>query len=387
MKKKIAIIGSTGSIGTTTLKIIDNNKKKFDVLLLSTNKNIKKLLFQANKFNVKNVIVTNKIAYEKIKKISKNRNIKIYNNYNSLEKIFISKVDYVMSSISGLDGLKPTIKIIKFTKNIAIANKETIICAWNLIKKELIKNNVNFFPVDSEHFSIWSLIKGNSINNIEEIYITASGGPFLNFSKEKLINISAKKAITHPNWPMGKKISIDSSNLINKVFEVIEARRIFDINYKKIKILIHPQSYLHGIIKFNNGITKLLVHDTDMKIPIYNSLYTNNLKISSNQIDLKKINNLNLEKPNIKKFKSLKLLKYIPNDISLYETALVSANDELVNHFLKGKIKYTEIIDYLFQIMKFKDILTLKRKKPKTVDQIMKLNEYVRLKTTYHCIK
>ena len=186
---------------------------------------------------------------------------------------------------------------------------------------------------------------------------------------------------------MGKKISIDSSNLINKVFEVIEARRIFDINYKKIKIFIHPQSYLHGIIKFNNGITKLLVHDTDMKIPIYNSLYTNNLKISSNQIDLKKINNLNLKKPNIKKFKSLKLLKYIPNDISLYETALVSANDELVNHFLKGKIKYTKIIDYLFQIMKFKDILTLKRKKPKSVDQIMKLNEYVRLKTTYHCIK
>ena len=207
MKKKIAIIGSTGSIGTTTLKIIDNNKKKFDVLLLSTNKNIKKLLYQANKFNVKNVIVSNKSAYEKIKKISKNRNIKIYNNYNSLEKIFRSKVDYVMSSISGLDGLKPTIQIIKFTKNIAIANKETIICAWNLIKKELIKNNVNFFPVDSEHFSIWSLINGNSINNIEEIYLTASGGPFLNFSKKKLINISAKKAITHPNWPMGKKLA------------------------------------------------------------------------------------------------------------------------------------------------------------------------------------
>ena len=186
---------------------------------------------------------------------------------------------------------------------------------------------------------------------------------------------------------MGKKISIDSSNLINKVFEVIEARRIFDINYKKIKVLIHPQSYLHGIIKFNNGITKLLVHDTDMKIPIYNSLFTDSLKISSKQIDLKKLNNFKLTKPNTTKFKSLRLLKYIPENISLYETALVSANDELANQFLKGKIKYTEIIDYLFKIMKFKDILKLKRKKPNTVDQILKLNEYVRLKTTYHCIK
>ena len=387
MKKKIAIIGSTGSIGTTTLEIINKNKKKFDVLLLSTNKNIKKLLYQVNKFNVKNVIVINKIAYKKTKKILKNKNIKIYNNFNSLDKIFKSKIDYVMSSISGLDGLKPTFQIIKFTKNIAIANKEAIICAWNLIKKELIKNNVNFIPVDSEHFSIWSLINGNEVNNIQEIYITASGGPFLNISKKKLTNIPPKKAINHPNWSMGKKISIDSSNLINKVFEVIEARRIFNIDYKKIKVLIHPQSYLHGIIKFNNGITKLLVHDTDMKIPIYNSLFTDNLKISSKQIDLKKINNFNLSKPNTRKFKSLRLLKYIPNDISLYETALVSANDELANQFLKGKIKYTEIIDYLFKIMKFKDILKLKRKKPNTVDQILKLNEYVRLKTTYHCIK
>ena len=383
----VGILGSTGSIGKSLIDLLKTQKKKYKITFLSTNKNINELLKQRKLFNVKNLIVTDKKAYEEISKKNKNKNIKIYNNFNSLDKIFKSKIDYVMSSISGLDGLKPTFQIIKFTKNIAIANKEAIICAWNLIKKELIKNNVNFIPVDSEHFSIWSLINGNEVNNIQEIYITASGGPFLNISKKKLTNIPPKKAINHPNWSMGKKISIDSSNLINKVFEVIEARRIFNIDYKKIKVLIHPQSYLHGIIKFNNGITKLLVHDTDMKIPIYNSLFTDNLKISSKQIDLKKINNFNLSKPNTRKFKSLRLLKYIPNDISLYETALVSANDELANQFLKGKIKYTEIIDYLFKIMKFKDILKLKRKKPNTVDQILKLNEYVRLKTTYHCIK
>ena len=179
-----------------------------------------------------------------------------------------------MSSITGLNGLLPTLKSIKHTKKILIANKESIICGWNLINKELKKYNTNFVPVDSEHFSIWSLLQNYNSNDIDKIFITASGGPFLKLPKKQFSNISVKKALNHPNWSMGKKITIDSATLMNKVFEVIEAKNIFNLSYGKISILTHPKSYLHAITKFKNGLTKLLLHDPDMKIPIYNSIYS-----------------------------------------------------------------------------------------------------------------
>ena len=166
-------------------------------------------------------------------------------------------------AISGLAGLESTINSISSTKNIAIANKESIICAWSLIEKKLARSKTNFIPVDSEHFSIWSLLQNESVNNVEKIIITASGGPFLNYKLNKLKNARSKDAIKHPNWNMGKKISIDSATLMNKVFEIIEAQRIFNIDIKKFEILIHPKSYIHSIIKFINGQIKILAHDTD----------------------------------------------------------------------------------------------------------------------------
>ena len=183
-----------------------------------------------------------------------------------------------MISIIGLDGLKPSLQLIKYSKNIAIVNKESIICGWNLIKKKLVKFKTNFIPIDSEHFSIYSLIQNKETKNIDKIFITASGGPFLKKTIRQLKYVKKKDALNHPNWKMGKKISIDSATMINKVYEIIEARNIFQIPYKKIEILIHPNSYIHCLIKFNNGLVKIIAHDTTMEIPIFNSLYNSSKK-------------------------------------------------------------------------------------------------------------
>ena len=387
MKKKIAILGSTGSIGKITLDIIRQNKNYFEIKLLSTNKNIKMLIRQAKLFNVKNLIVTSKIHYEILKKKNRNKNIKIYNNFLSFNKIFNSKLDYVMSSITGIAGLEPTIKIIKHTKSIGIANKETIICGWNLIIKQLKKNNTSFVPIDSEHFSIYSLNNGFVTSQIEKIFITASGGPFLNFNTKKLNMINPSKAVQHPNWKMGKKISVDSATLMNKVFEVIEAQRIFNLKKKFFEILIHPKSYLHSIIKYKNGTSKLLIHDTTMKIPIFNYVCRDlKHKLNTNKINFNVLNNLELQKPINKQFPLLKMLNRIPENISLFETILISANDELVENFLNGNIKFNQIHKILFKIVNLKEFKKFKYKKPKNLEQIIKLNKYVRLKTLNQCI-
>ena len=275
MKIEIAILGSTGSIGKTLLDIIKLDQKKFKIKLLTANKNYKTLLNQAKKFNVQNLIVTDSESFKKLKKLNKRNRLNIYNSYENFNKIFKKKIHYVMSSIVGVEGLEPTIKIIKFTKKIAIANKESIICGWNLIKKELKKNKTKFVPVDSEHFSIFKLINDTTNNRIKKIIITASGGPF--YKKKITKNITISDALKHPNWKMGKKITIDSSTMMNKVFEVIEAKKIFNIDLKKIKILINPNSYVHAIVVFNNGTIKILAHETKMEIPIYNSIYDKNI--------------------------------------------------------------------------------------------------------------
>jgi len=282
MKKKIGILGSTGSIGSSTVSIIQNNKKEFDVIFLSTNNNINKLYKQSIKLHPKAVIIFDKKKFFKYKKKFISKKIKVFNSFDKLKSSIIKKkIDYVMCAISGLSGLTSTINSISITKNIAIANKESIICAWSIIEKKLIKSKTKFIPVDSEHFSIWSLLQNESINSVEKIIITASGGPFLNYKLNKLKNVKPEKAIKHPNWRMGKKISIDSATLMNKVFEIIEAQRIFKIDIKKFEILIHPKSYIHSIVKFINGQIKILAHDTDMKIPIFNSIYRKKNKKNS----------------------------------------------------------------------------------------------------------
>ncbi len=382
MKTKIAILGSTGSIGKTLLDIIRKDRKNFEIILLTADKNFKLLLKQAREFKVKNLIITNKKKFDLIKNDTTKLNFNVYNNFENFSKIFTNKVDYTMSSITGINGLEPTLKIIKYSKRIAIANKESIICGWNLIKKELKKNNTDFIPVDSEHFSLWYGIQNLDINNIEKIFLTASGGPFNNLPLNKFKNITIAQALKHPNWKMGKKISIDSATMINKIYEVIEAKNIFNISYKKIEILIHPNSYVHAILKFDTGLTKIIVHDTTMQVPIFNTLYSNdNKKLKSKKIDIDTLNNLNFKKINTKRYPMIKLLNLLPSKHSLFETVVVSANDTLVQLFLDNKIKFTDIQKKLFNIINKKQFINYKNKSPKTIRDIVELNNYVRLKT------
>ena len=382
MKKKIAILGSTGSIGLTTLEIIGKNKKSFQIELLSTNKNIKKIRSQTKNFKVKNIIIHDEKTFNENKFFFKKLNINVYQNLKDFRKNFRKKLDYTMCAITGLDGLESTLEIIQSTKRIAIANKESIICGWSLIKKKLKKYKTKFIPIDSEHFSIFELIKNDKLENIRKIYITASGGPFLNINKSRLSKFIPKNAIKHPTWKMGKKISIDSSTLINKVYELIEAKKIFDLNYNKFEIIIQPTSYIHGVVVFNNGICKILSHPTSMKIPIYNSLLFNKkiLKISEN-FEFEKMNNLNFQKIDNKKFPVFEILKKLTNNDSLYETVLVTANDVLVELFLKKKIKFYDIYKLLNQILDLKEYKKYKILKPKNLSQINELSNNVRLKT------
>ena len=381
MKKKIAILGSTGSIGKTLFNILLKEKKNTEILLLTAHKSHKILLKQAKALNVKNLILTNKKDYEILKEKTKNSNIRVFNNFNKLDKVFKNKIDYVMSSILGINGLEPTIKIIKFTKKIAIANKESIICGWNLIQAQLQKNKTEFIPVDSEHFSIWYGLKNLKKNTLEKVILTASGGPFYKTSINNFKKIKVSDALKHPNWSMGKKISTDSATMINKVFEVMEARKIFDIDYQKIKILIHPKSYIHAILKFDNGLTNIIVHDTTMKVPIFNTIFLNdNRKLKTNKININILNNLNLNKVNPIQFPMTKLLNLLPNNHSLFETVIVAANDKLVELFLDKKIKFTDIQKKLFKIIKKKEFQKFKKKLPINIRDITNLNDYVRLK-------
>tara|TARA_B100000787_G_scaffold152096_1_gene125492 strand:- start:4288 stop:5451 length:1164 start_codon:yes stop_codon:yes gene_type:complete len=380
--QRIAILGSTGSIGTTLINILKKDKKNFKIELATTNKNYKRLINQIKLFNIKNVIVTDKKSFLTIKKILKNKKINIYNDFNSLTKILSNKkIDYTMSAISGFEGLKPTLDLIKFTKVIAIANKESIICGWSLIKKKLIKFNTKFIPIDSEHFSIWSLLNNSIVSNVEKVFITASGGPFLNYPLNKFKLIKTKEALKHPSWSMGKKISIDSSTMMNKVFEVIEAKKIFNLKYSHLKILVHPKSYVHAIVQFNNGLTKILIHETSMTIPIFNSLYPNSKKkIKTKNLNISIMNNLNFLKIDKKRFPVVDIIKLLPDNDSLFETILVSANDTLVKLFLDDKIKFTDISKLLIKITKLKEFKKYKSIRPKNLVEINNLVNYVSLK-------
>ena len=378
MKRKIAILGSTGTIGKCLIDILKKDKKNFEVILLSADENYRELLKQAKLFKVKNLIITNKESFDLIKKDKYSKKIKIFNDFNDLKKIFKKKIDYVMSSISGIQGLRPTIEITKYTNKIAIANKEAIICGWHLIEKNLKKYKTEFVPVDSEHFSIWYALKEVDKKLIDQIYLTASGGPFLNKPLKKMRNVKINQAIDHPNWKMGKKISIDSATMINKVFEVIEAKKIFNIHYKRLSIIIHPKSYVHAIIKLRNGLTKIIIHDTSMKIPIFNSLYSSKKKINSQNLNFKFLNNLDFRKPSSKKFPLIKILKLVPDKSSLFETILVSVNDKLVELFLHNKIKFTDISKKMNKILNQINLKKYKKIKPQNIEEIIKMDTKIK---------
>jgi len=347
MKKKICILGSTGSIGQATLEIISKNKKDFNVVLLSGNNNFKLLIAQAKKFKPKYIYSNNFYFKEKIKFFCINNKIHFIDDLILLKKI---KFDITIAAISGIAGLIPTINIIKFSKKIIIANKESIICGWKFILKELKKYHCHFTPVDSEHFSIFNLIENKDLDSIRYIYLTASGGPFFG-KKINLNKVTPTQATKHPNWKMGKKISIDSANLMNKVLEVIEASLIFNLPINKFKVIIHPQSLVHAIVEFKNGLSSMLYHYNDMKIPIANSLYNNFYNYQS--IDQKFFfrKKLTFNDTNFKKNPSLKILK-LQNILNENGFILINAiNEILVKRFLENKITFTDIVNKLLGIL------------------------------------
>ena len=388
MKKKIAILGSTGSIGTSTLDIIKRDKKNFEIVLLVANSNYKKLTKQAVEFSAQNVLIKNKKYYEIVKKILKGKKINVFYGSTPINLIIKKKLDYTISAIVGLAGLQPTIEAIQVSKNLAIANKETIICGWEILTKFIKKYKTNLIPIDSEHFSIMELTKGLKNSDIEEIIITASGGPFLNTPNKNLKNIKASQATKHPNWKMGKKISVDSSNMMNKVFELIEAVKLFDFDKKKYKIMIHPQSYVHSIVRLKNGLIKMILYNTDMKIPISNILYKGkNIYPNKLSLQTKSLNKNSFYEVDTKKFPSLKLI----NKCFLYgpSTAIIvnAANEILVNLFLSGKIRFLDIVAMLNKIFRQKDFKKYAKRKVKSVNDIKITDEWTRLKIMDMCVK
>jgi 1-deoxy-D-xylulose-5-phosphate reductoisomerase len=375
MKKKICILGSTGSIGKATLEIISKNKKDFDVVLLSGNNNVKLLITQAKKFKPKYIYSNNFYFQEKLRIFCKANKINLIDDLLLLKGI---KFDITVAAISGIAGLIPTINIIKFSKKILIANKESIICGWKFILKELKKYNCHFTPIDSEHFSIHNLIMYKNINTIKDIYLTASGGPFFE-KKVNLNKVTPAQAVKHPNWKMGKKISIDSANLMNKVLEVIEASLIFNLPINKFKIIIHPQSLIHAVVEFKNGLSSMLYHYNDMKIPIANSLYNNFYNYKNNHHEFLSQNQLTFIKSNSKRNPSLKILKF-KNVLNQKGFILINAiNEILVQKFLENKITFSDITNKLLRILNSKIVKNyLKNHQIRHINDVFKVYNYSR---------
>ncbi len=382
MVKTISILGSTGSIGLNSLKIIDKKKNDFKINLLSANKNYKLICKQIIKYKPNIFVINNQNIFKKILKKFKSNKIKIFNNfdYSNLKK----KNDITISAIPGIAGLKPTIMMTSVSKKILIANKESIICGWDLIKKSANKNMTEIIPIDSEHFSIFNLMKSHNKDEIKKIYITASGGPFLNFKVKDFYKIKPNDAIRHPKWKMGKKISVDSATLMNKIFELIEAQKLFDISSKQIDILIHPDSLVHAIVEFKNGLIKFMFHETSMIIPLANGIFDGKLNIESffkfkqkNKFENKIVKNLRFSKVPKHIFPIIKLKNRL-QEYSSTPIIINAVNEILVDQFLNKKLQFLRINKIIMSVLNDKNYKKYAIRKPKNINQIIKIDEWAR---------
>tara|TARA_B100000686_G_scaffold322230_1_gene375752 strand:+ start:1290 stop:2480 length:1191 start_codon:yes stop_codon:yes gene_type:complete len=383
MKKKVAILGSTGSIGRTSLNILKKDLKKFEITLLSANSNYSLIKKQIKEYKPKYFVINDFTVFRKIKKNQKRSKVKIYNKFSNFNLKNL-KFDITISAIVGIAGLEPTIKFTNISKKVLLANKESVICGWHILKKICKKNNNLIIPIDSEHFSINELTKNYKDEDIERIYITGSGGPFLRKAIKKFKNIKARDAINHPNWQMGKKISVDSSTMMNKLLEVIEAFKLFPFDKKKYEIVIHPQSLIHAIVFFKNGQTKFLYHDPDMKIPIANAIYENKIDIKSllkkKSNFLKNIGHMKFEPVDKKRFPIVTLLsrKIYNNSGAII---LNASNEVLVNEFLKKQIGFNSIYPCLKRVLGDKDFKKYAIRKSPNIEEIYKIDRWARQKT------
>ena len=348
--KKITILGSTGSIGTQTLDVVRKNKDKFEVVAISANRSVDLLLEQILEFKPKYVAVYNEESANKLKNMIPNDiDIEVLSSMEGLVKICeLEEVDTVLTAVVGMIGLVPTMAAIKAKKTIALANKETLVTAGEIVMAEAKKNNVEILPVDSEHSAIFQCLNGERKKDVEKIILTASGGPFRGKKKEELINVTKNQALKHPNWDMGRKISIDSSTLMNKGLEVIEAKWLFDVDVEDIEVVVHPQSIIHSMVSFKDSSVMAQMGCPDMRLPIeYALTYPQRSKTDFERLDLTKIATLTFEKPDMETFPCLELAFKALKLGGTYPAVLNYANEVLVNEFLDDKIGFYDIPYYI----------------------------------------
>lgn len=348
--KKLTILGSTGSIGTQTLDVVRKNRDKFEVIAISANRSVDLLLEQIIEFRPKFVAVYDKESAEKLKKlIPKYIDIEVLDSMEGLIKIStLDEIDVVLTAVVGMIGLIPTVKAIEHKKDIALANKETLVTAGEIVMKLAKQNGVNILPVDSEHSAIFQCLNGENKKQVNKLILTASGGPFIGKTREELINVTKREALKHPNWSMGQKISIDSSTLMNKGLEVIEAKWLFDMDYKNIDVVVHPQSIIHSMVEYIDTSIIAQLSMPDMRLAIeYALTYPNRIKSDFERIDFSKINKLTFEEPDMNTFPCLKLAYDALKEGKTYLTVLNASNEVLVENFLKDKIGFYDIPYYI----------------------------------------
>jgi len=351
MTKNLVILGSTGSIGTQALDVCDNINIR--VLGLAALENIDKLEIQARKYKPSIVAVMNADQGKELKVRLKDTGIKVvWGIEGIIELVTMPGADTVLTSVVGIAGLIPTIKAIEAGKNIALANKETLVTAGKLVMEAAKRNNIDILPVDSEHMAIFQCLAGNSVENVEKLILTASGGPFRGFSKEQLNNVTVEQALNHPNWSMGKKITIDSATMMNKGFEIIEARWLFDMDLSRIEVVIHPQSIIHSMVVYKDGSIIAQLGASDMRIPIQLSLtWPERFGNNFGRIDFTKIGSLTFEKPDLKVFKCLDFAIQAANTGGSMPVVLNAANEVAVSLFLNGKIRFKAIMDLIESVL------------------------------------
>ena len=357
-KKKIGILGSTGSIGTQALSVILELDDYFEIEFLTANKNAELLVKQSILFSPKEVVIVDDSKYFFVKSELQSYNIKVYSGSTILNNVVQnSNSDLILVALVGYSGLLPTISAIDSGINVAIANKETLVVAGKLITERAKKNNVKIIPVDSEHSAIFQCLQGEERNEIEKIYLTASGGPFRGMNYSQLLNVTKEQALNHPNWSMGNKVTIDSSTLMNKGLEVIEAKWLFSVNTDQIEVIIHPQSVIHSMVQFRDGSIIAQLGLPDMKLPIQFALtYPKRLSNNFKRFNFEEFNNLTFESPDTKTFKHLKLAFDAINRGGNVPCTLNAANEVVVNAFLHDKLKFhqmSEIINNTIEKAKF----------------------------------
>ena len=353
MQKHVAILGSTGSIGTQTLEVIDNNPDHFKLEILTARNNADVLIAQSRKFLPNHVVITNEDKYEYVSQELSDLPVKVYAGTDALEQIVeMDSVDIIMSALVGFSGLHPTLRAIRAGKDIALANKETLVVGGDLVIRSAIENNVSIYPVDSEHSAIFQCIVGEEMNPIEKIILTASGGPFLGKDRAYLQHVTREEALKHPNWCMGDKVTIDSASLMNKGLEVIEAKWLFGLRSEQIEVIIHPQSIIHSLVQFEDGSLKAQLGIPDMKLPIQYALgFPKRLKSDLERFSFSDYPNLTFQSPDMEIFPNLSLAYRALDTGGNIPCVLNAANEVAVNAFLEDRLGFFDMPDVIEKTM------------------------------------